>query len=60
MPLHPAEAAQLTALLELQVNVDEPPGAITEGKTERVAAGMMLTVTAAGALVPPGPEQVRP
>ena len=45
-------------MLELQVNVDEPPGAITEGYTESVADGTTFTVAVAGALVPPGPEQV--
>ena len=59
VPLQPPpDAAHEVALLELQVNVDEPPGAITEGYTESVADGTTFTVAVAGALVPPGPAHV--
>jgi hypothetical protein len=63
-PVQPPDAAHEVALLELQVNVDEPPGAMTEGYTESVADGttftgaVTFTVTAAAELVPPGPAQV--
>jgi hypothetical protein len=30
-PLQPPEAVHATALLDFQVNVDDPPGAITDG-----------------------------
>ena len=62
--LQPPDAAHEVALLELQVNVDEPPGAITEGYTESVPDGttftgvVTFTVTVAAELVPPGPAQV--
>ena len=59
VPLQPPDAAHEAALFELQVNVDEPPGAITEGYTESVAEGTIVTVAVAGELVPPGPEQTR-
>jgi hypothetical protein len=42
--------------VELQVNVEEPPGAITDGYTESVAV-RSVTVAVAGVLVPPAPEQ---
>jgi hypothetical protein len=58
-PLQPPEAVQATALLAFQVNVDDPPGAITDGFTESVAEGTILTVAVAAALVPPAPEHVR-
>jgi hypothetical protein len=58
-PLQPPEAVQATALLAFQVNVDDPPGAITDGYTEIVADGTILTVAVAAALVPPAPEHVR-
>jgi hypothetical protein len=57
-PVQPPDAAHEVALLELQVNVDEPPGAITEGYTESVADGTIFTVAVAGALVPPVPVHV--
>jgi hypothetical protein len=57
-PVQPPDAAHEVALLELQVNVDEPPGAITEGYTESVADGTTFTVAVAGALVPPAPVHV--
>jgi hypothetical protein len=56
--LQPPDAAHEVALLELQVNVDEPPGAITEGYTESLADGTIFTVAVAGALVPPVPVHV--
>jgi hypothetical protein len=55
--VQPPEAVQVAASIELQVNVEDPPGAITEGYTESVAEGTTLTVAVAGALVPPAPEQ---
>jgi hypothetical protein len=59
VPLQPPpDAAHEVALLELQVNVDEPPGAITEGYTESLADGTIFTVAVAGALVPPVPVHV--
>jgi hypothetical protein len=57
-PLQPPAAAHEAALLELQVKVEVPPGAITEGYTESVADGTTFTVAVAGALVPPAPEHV--
>jgi hypothetical protein len=62
-PVQPPEAVHDVAWVELHVNVELPPGAITEGRTESVAVGAGFGVTATAAvatgLVPPGPEQVR-
>jgi hypothetical protein len=59
-PLQPPDAVQAAALLELQVSVDEPPGAITEGATDSVAVGIasMVTVAVAVRPVPPVPLHV--
>jgi hypothetical protein len=43
------------ALVELQVSVDVPPGAMTEGVALNVAVGKTSTVAVATELVPPGP-----
>jgi hypothetical protein len=51
------DAVHALALLELQFNVDVPPGAMTEGLTAKVAVGMRLTIALALAL-PPRPMQV--
>jgi hypothetical protein len=45
------------ALLEAQVRIDVPPGAMTEGLTVNATVGMILTVAVAGELLPPGPVQ---
>jgi hypothetical protein len=55
MPVHPFEAVHVLALVELHVRVDAPPGAMTDGYTAKVAVGMILTITVAGTLLPPGP-----
>jgi hypothetical protein len=62
-PPQPPEAVQDVAPAELQVSIEEPPGATVLGETLRLAVGIAdkgLTVTDAVAtgLVPPGPEQV--
>jgi hypothetical protein len=56
VPLQPSDAAQAVALPELQLSVDESPGATTEGLTVNVAVGTRLTVVFALA-APPGPVQ---
>jgi hypothetical protein len=53
----PPTPAQAVALVELQVSVEAPPLAITEGCAVNVAPGMTLTVTAALA-APPAPVQL--
>jgi hypothetical protein len=58
VPLQAPDAAHELALAELHVNVEEPPGAITVGYTDKVAEGTTFTVAVTGALVPPAPEQV--
>jgi hypothetical protein len=60
-PLQPPDALQVAALVEVQVNVAVCPVAITAGFTVKEAVGtacVTLTVAEAGALTPPGPEQV--
>jgi len=57
-PLQPPEAVHEAALVELQVSVALPPGAITKGYTDSATAGTTLTAAVAGALVPPAPAQV--
>jgi hypothetical protein len=59
-PLQPADAVQEPAWVELQVKVEEPPGAITDGYTESVTAGIASTATVvvAAGPVPPIPLQV--
>jgi hypothetical protein len=54
--LQPPDAVQELAFIELQVNVEDAPGAITEGYTDSVAE-VTFTVAVAGALMPPAPEQ---
>jgi hypothetical protein len=58
----PPVAVQDVALVELQVNVEDPPLAIVVGFAVSVAVGVGLVVTvtmaAAGVLVPPGPVHV--
>jgi hypothetical protein len=56
VPVQPSDAVQDVALLEVQVSVDVPPGAMTEGLTTNVAVGMRLT-SAPALEVPPGPVQ---
>jgi hypothetical protein len=45
------------ALVELQVNVEEPPLGTTVGYAVTVANGITPTTTVAVLLVPPGPMQ---
>lgn len=56
VPAQPSDAVHEFALLELQVKLDVPPGAMTEGLTPKVAVGMRLTAAVALAL-PPRPMQ---
>ncbi len=58
-PLQPPDALQLVAFAEFQVKVLVLPPVTTGGEAASVAVGSTLTVTLAGALVPPGPVQVR-
>ena len=58
-PVHPPEAVQEPALVELQVNVEVPAGAITDGDTDNIAVGITFTLAVAGALIPPGPVQTK-
>lgn len=44
-PLHPPEAPQLVALVELQVRVEEPPLGTLDGLAVIVTDGAELTVT---------------
>jgi len=55
VPLQPPEAAQEAALVELQVNVEEPPLGTTVGEAVNVASGITATTTVAVLLVPPEP-----
>lgn len=57
-PVHPPEAVQEAALVELQVSVEAPPGATTVGFATKVASGTMLTMAVATPLTPPAPLQV--
>ena len=60
LPLQPApEAVHEVALVELQVSVEVPPLAMTEGAAANVAVGMMLTRTVEATLVPPVPVHVK-
>jgi len=56
-PVHPPEAVQDTALLELQVNIDWPPADTVVGAADKVAVGTgrMTTDAVAAGLVPPTP-----
>jgi hypothetical protein len=61
LPLHPSDAVQVVALVELQVSVDEPPEFTLMGLAEidTVGAGGAVTVTVAvRAVLPPAPVQV--
>jgi hypothetical protein len=59
-PLQPPAAAQAVAFDELHVSVAALPAVTSSGLAESVmvGAGATLTVTLAGALVPPAPVQV--
>jgi hypothetical protein len=64
-PLHPPDAVQAVALLELHVKVDAAPVASADGAALSVAAGtgcactgVTVTTAVTGALVPPLPLQV--
>jgi len=62
LPLQPApapEAVHEVALVELQVSVEVPPLAMTDGFAAKVAVGMMLTRTVDTPLVPPVPVHVK-
>jgi hypothetical protein len=64
VPLHPPDAAQLVALAEVQVSVEDWPAVIDVGVAVRVTVGVgvdaVVTVTLADAVPdPPGPVQVR-
>jgi hypothetical protein len=56
-PLHPPDAVQAVALVELHVKVDAAPLATAVGAALSMTVGteMTVTVVAAGALVPPAP-----
>ena len=58
-PLQPPEAVHDVALFELHVSVEDPPLATVDGTAVNVAVGMIETEAVTGALVPPGPVQVR-
>jgi len=58
-PLQPPEAVHDVAFVELHVSVEDPPLAAVDGTAVMVAVGMIATVVVSGALVPPGPVQVR-
>jgi hypothetical protein len=58
-PLQPPEAVQEVALVELQVSVEVPPLAMTEGLATKVAVGMIFTRTVDAPLVPPAPVHVK-
>ena len=47
------------AFVELHVSVEDPPLATVVGTAVSVAVGMIATEAVTGALVPPGPVQVR-
>jgi hypothetical protein len=49
---------QVVALVELHVNVEAPLAATVVGLALKLTVGLMLTVTLATVLVPPGPEHV--
>ncbi len=57
-PFQPPDASQEVAFDDDQVSSDSPPPATTVGLAASVAVAATLTVTLAGALVPPGPVQV--
>ena len=55
VPLHPPEAVQDVALIELHVSVEAPPIMTTEGFAMTVAVGTTFTVTLDTPLAPPAP-----
>jgi hypothetical protein len=59
-PLQPPEAVHESAPVELQLSDEVLPKATAPGDAVKVAVGKGFTVTSAlaGALLPPGPEQV--
>jgi len=57
-PVHPPDAAQAVAFVDVQVRVDADPAVITEGLAVNTAVGITLICTLATGLVPPGPVQV--
>jgi hypothetical protein len=62
-PLHPPEAVQEVALVELHVSVELPPLEIDVGLAEMVTVGagvpaVTVTVALAAGDVPPAPVQV--
>ena len=59
LPLQPPEAVQEVALVELQVSVEAPPVATTDGFATNVAVGTTLTTTVETPLVPPVPLHVK-
>jgi hypothetical protein len=60
-PLHPPEAVHVVALVEVHVKVELAPEATAVGVAASETDGGGYTVTAAmtGAVVPPGPVQVK-
>lgn len=61
VPLHPPEAVQEVASVELQVSVAEPPRAAVVGFAVSVTVGLTVCTTATTTVlcaVPPGPVQV--
>ena len=62
VPLQPPDAAQLDALLELQLSVDAEPLATVDGLTDRVtdggAGGTVTETETVWLTLPPVPEQV--
>ena len=60
-PPQPPEAVHDVALVELHISVEVPPLATVDGSAVKLAVGMTATATVAvaGALVPPGPVQLR-
>ncbi len=57
-PVHPPDAAQAVAFVEFQANCALPPLFTVVGLALKLTVGLMLTVTLATLLVPPGPEHV--
>jgi hypothetical protein len=59
VPVQPPDAVQLVALVELHVNVDEPPDAMLVGDAVNVTVGAPAIATAAVCdAEPPVPEQL--
>lgn len=57
-PVQPPEAVHAVAFDELQLRTAALPALTTVGVAVSTAVGVTLTVTLAGLLAPPGPEQV--